>query len=103
MPAAFRVCVGGGARVASLYKEAAIGHWHFPLLGRRDIPGRLSSVELHEFVSLTGEKRAAIFRRRSPLNRLGVAVQIGPLRMTGQRPHAHGWVPPRVWEYPGSN
>jgi len=27
--------------------------WHLPLLGRRDIPGKLSSVELREFFSFT--------------------------------------------------
>jgi hypothetical protein len=30
--------------------------WHLPLLGRRDIPAKLSSVELREFFSFTDEK-----------------------------------------------
>jgi len=31
--------------------------WHLPLLGRRDIPGKLSSVELREFFSFTNGPR----------------------------------------------
>jgi Domain of unknown function (DUF4158) len=74
-------------------------HWDLPLLGRRDIPGKLSSVELREFFSFTDDDLAAIFRRRSRLNRLSIAAQIGFLRMTGQTLDAYGRVPPQVWEH----
>ena len=48
--------------------------WHLPLLGRRNIPGKLSSVELREFFCFTDDDPDAIFRRRRRLNRLGIAV-----------------------------
>jgi hypothetical protein len=73
--------------------------WHLPLLGRRAIPGKLSSIEVREFFSFTDDDLAAIFRRRSRLNRLGIAVQIGFLRMTGQTLDAYGRVPTQVWEH----
>src|SRR3974390_2879092 len=79
--------------------EAAMERWHLPLLGRREIPGKLSTVELREFFSFTDADLQAIFRRRRRLNQLGIAVQIGFLRMTGQTLSAYGRVPPQVWKH----
>src|ERR1700674_4253839 len=84
--------------VPPFYKEAAMERWHLPLLGRREIPGKLSAVEPREFFSFTDDDLRAIFRRRRRLNRLGIGVQTGFLRMTGQTLDAYARVPRQVWE-----
>lgn len=55
------------------------------LLGRRTFPRQLSLFEIEQFFSFTPQELRAIRTRRGALNRLGVALQVGFLRMTGRQ------------------
>lgn len=52
-------------------------------LGRRQLPSDLSAFELEAFLTFVGSERRAIEERRQPALKLGLALQIGFLRMTG--------------------
>jgi hypothetical protein len=62
-----------------------VQRWQIPFLGRSSIPRQLSLFEIEQFFSLTSEELRAIRTRRGSLNRLGVALQVGFLRMTGRQ------------------
>jgi hypothetical protein len=57
--------------------------WQIPFLGRRSLPRQLSLFEIEQFFSFNAEELRAILTRRGALNRLGCALQVGFLRMTG--------------------
>lgn len=59
-------------------------HWRAPYLGLREIPPSLDDFELTTFFSFSAAELTAIRSLRKPLHRLGLALQIGFLRMTGQ-------------------
>lgn len=59
--------------------------WQIPFLGRRTFPRQLSRFEIEQFFSFSPEELRAIRTRRGALNRLGVALQVGFLRMTGRQ------------------
>ena len=52
-------------------------------LGEECFPEDLTEAEIAGFFTLTDDERRAVDRRRRPLNRLGVALQIGFLKLTG--------------------
>ena len=52
-------------------------------LGWERFPDDLTDPEIAYFFSLAEEEQRTVDRRRRPLNRLGVALQIGFLRLTG--------------------
>ena len=56
--------------------------WHEQYLGLKQIPTTLSAVEIEHYFTLSPSEMAIVGTRRRPLNRLGVALQIGFLRMT---------------------
>jgi hypothetical protein len=53
-------------------------------LGWERFPENLTEPEIAHFFSLSVEIRRTVQRHRRPLNRLGVALQIGFLLLTGQ-------------------
>jgi hypothetical protein len=57
--------------------------WQIPFLGRRLLPRQLSLFEIEQFFSFNAEEFRAILTRQGALNRLGCALQVGFLRMTG--------------------
>ena len=59
-------------------------------------PDDLTEPEIAHFFSLAEEERRIIDRRRRSLNRLGVALQIGFLRLTGTPLNSVEMIPPRV-------
>tara|TARA_R110001592_G_scaffold254129_3_gene517540 strand:- start:89926 stop:92844 length:2919 start_codon:yes stop_codon:yes gene_type:complete len=59
-----------------------VPHWQTPYLGIRTLP-RLSSWEIDHFFTLELEEREEICTRFRGVNRLGVALQLCFLRMTG--------------------
>ena len=59
--------------------------WQIPFLGRSRIPAQLSPFEVEQLFTLTNKELEAIRTRRGALNRLGVALQLGFLRLTGRQ------------------
>ena len=75
--------------------------WHRPYLGRRQLPSKLSWVEVEHFFTLTAADLAEIRRRRRTRNRLGIALQFGCLRLTGRIVDSLQRVPPEVLRHLG--
>lgn len=59
-------------------------------------PENLTEAEVAHFFSLSEDGRRAVHRRRRPLNRLGVALQVGFLRLTGAPLNSVEMIPPQV-------
>jgi hypothetical protein len=57
--------------------------WHGAFLGRRRLPRALSGFELEAFLIFTGAEGRAIEQRRTSALRLGLALHVGFLRMSG--------------------
>ena len=58
--------------------------WHGTYLGLREIPRELSEFELQAFFTFSSTERAWVQRRRGPALRLGLALHIGFVRMSGR-------------------
>ncbi len=76
--------------------------WQGMFLGRRRLPRDLSAFELEAFFTFVGAERRAIEERRHPALKLGLALQMGFLRMTGRPLEAVGAVPPALWRHLGA-
>ena len=76
--------------------------WQAAFLGRRRLPRALSAFELEAFFTFTGAERRAIEQRRTPALQLGLALQLGFLRMSGRPLDAVGAVPPALWRHLGT-
>ena len=76
--------------------------WHATFLGRRRLPRDLSGFELEAFFTFTGTERRAIEERRTAALKLGLALQMGFLRMSGRPLAAVGAVPPALWRHLGA-
>ncbi|MFN2255977.1 MAG: DUF4158 domain-containing protein [Candidatus Promineifilaceae bacterium] len=75
--------------------------WQIPFLGRRAFPRQLSLFEIEQFFSFSAEELQAIRSRRGALNRLGCALQVGFLRMTGCQLNSVRVLPASVLNYLG--
>lgn len=71
-------------------------------LGWERFPENLAEPEVAHFFSLSEDDRRAVHRRRRPLNRLGVALQIGFLRLTGAPLNSVEMIPPQVLAHLGA-
>ena len=60
-----------------------MSRWEHRYLGREQFPDTLSALEIEQFFTLSDIELASVRERRTPLNRLGLALQIGFLKMTG--------------------
>jgi hypothetical protein len=78
-----------------------VDDWHVTYLGRRRIPRDLTAFELEAFFSFTATERREIAERRGPALRLGLALQVGFLRISGRLLDAIGVVPPMLWRHSG--
>ena len=58
--------------------------WQYPFLGLTHIPATLSPFEIRWFFTLSETELAAVCSRHRPLSQLGIALQLGFLRMTGR-------------------
>ena len=77
--------------------------WHATYLGRRRIPRDLTAFELEAFFSFTAAECSAIrVRRDSSELHLGLALQVGFLRMSGRQLDKVGVVPPLLWKHLGA-
>ena len=71
-------------------------------LGCERFPENLTEPEVAHFFSLSEDDRRAVRRRRRPLNRLGVALQVGFLRLTGAPLNSVEMIPPQVLAHLGA-
>jgi hypothetical protein len=75
--------------------------WQIPFLGRNSIPRQLPLFEIEQFFSFNAEELRAIRTRRGALNRLGCALQVGFLRMTGCQLNSVRALPPSILRHLG--
>ena len=59
--------------------------WQTSYLGLRDLPRELSEFELQAFFSFSRNELELIARRRGDNHKLGLALHIGFVRMSGRR------------------
>ena len=72
-------------------------HWRTPYLGLREIPPGLDEFERSTFLSCTASELATIRGLRKPLHRIGLALHIGFIRMTGRTLGAFERIPKNLW------
>lgn len=79
-------------------------HWKGSFLGLKRLPRELTDFEIEAFFTFTFTlaERALIEGRRRPELKLGLALQIGFLRMSGRLLDAVRMVPPALWRHLGS-
>ena len=58
--------------------------WHATFLGIRELPRELTGFELQAFFTFSAAERQIIDERRQPVLKLGLALQIGFVRMAGR-------------------
>jgi len=71
-------------------------------LGWERFPENLTEPEVAHFFSLSEDDRRAVHRRRRPLNRLGLALRVGFLRLTGAPLNSVEMIPPQVLAHLGA-
>lgn len=59
-------------------------YWHTPYLGISAIPKELTQFELHNFFTFTPAEHRSIDARKEKLHRLGLALHVGFIRMSGR-------------------
>ncbi len=75
--------------------------WHATFLGLRHLPREVTAFEVEVFFQFTAEEARIIEERRRPELKLGLALQIGFLRMSGRLLDAVRIVPPLLWRHLG--
>lgn len=75
--------------------------WREQYLGLVEFPPAVASAEIDQFFTLNHDELAAVRKRRGPLNRLSVGLQIGFLRMTGRTLNSFQILPAAVLEHLG--
>ena len=78
-----------------------MNHWQAMFLGLKQLPRELSGFEIEAFFTFTASERALIEARRGPSLKLGLALQIGFLCMSGRVLDAVRIVPPALWKHLG--
>ncbi len=76
--------------------------WRATFLGLKRLPRELTAFEIQAFFVFTAEEKQLIEdRRRGPELKLGLALQIGFLRMSGRVLEAVRIAPPVLWRHLG--
>ena len=75
--------------------------WQTTYLGMRELPRDISGFELQAFFTFSPAERALIDARRGDAHKLGLALHIGFLRMSGRLLDAFRIVPPALWRHLG--
>ena len=75
--------------------------WPTSYLGLRDMPGEISEFELQAFFSFSRAELELIAPRRSDRLKLGLALHIGFVRMTGRPQNSVRAVPPALLRHLG--
>jgi TnpA family transposase len=76
--------------------------WREQYLGMSQFPQAIAAAEVDQFFTLSRGELKAVSTRRRPLNRLGVGLQIGFLRMTGRTLNSFQIIPAAVLEHLGA-
>ena len=76
--------------------------WRSIFLGASELPRELSAFELEAFFTFSADERQLIEQRRAPSLKLGLALQIGFLRMSGHPLDAFRIVPANLWRHLGA-
>ena len=75
--------------------------WQTPYLGLRDLPRELTDFELQAFFSFSHAEFELIARRRGDNHKLGLALHIGFVRMSGRPLNSVRAVPPVLLRHLG--
>jgi hypothetical protein len=75
--------------------------WQATFFGFKQIPRELTAFEIEAFFTFTATERQVIEQRRRPTLKLGLALQIGFLRMSGRVLDAVRVLPAVLWRYLG--
>ena len=75
--------------------------WHVTYLGLKRLPRDLTVFEVEAFFTFSVAERRVIEARRGPELKLGLALQIGFLRMSGRLLDALRIVPAMLWRHLG--
>ena len=73
--------------------------WQTTFLGMRELPRDISDFEMKAFFTFDGVEREAINARRGDAHKLGLALHIGFLRMSGRLLYAFRVVPVNLWRH----
>ena len=76
--------------------------WQTTFLGLRELPHDLSAFELQAFFTFSRAEHELIQARRGNALKLGLALHIGFLRMSGRLLDAVRVVPPALWRHLGN-
>ena len=76
--------------------------WHATFLGLRRLPREITAFEIEVFFRFSAAERRVIEERCRPELKLGLALQMGFLRMSGRLLEAVRIVPPLLWRHLGS-
>ena len=76
--------------------------WQAVFLGARELSREISAFELEAFFTFSGAERHLIEQRRDPSLKLGLALQMGFLRMSGRLLDAFRIVPGNLWRHLGA-
>src|ERR1700693_4599825 len=76
--------------------------WQSVFLGARELPREISEFELQSFFTYGQVERKVIAARRRPTHRLGLALHIGFLRMSGRPLDAFRIIPASLWRHLGA-
>src|ERR1019366_6759476 len=79
-----------------------MGNWQATFLGLKQLPRELTGFEIEAFFTFTLAERQLIEDRRRPGLMLGLALQIGFLRMSGRLLDAVPMIPPALWRHLGT-
>ena len=71
--------------------------WRTTYLGMRELPRDITAFELQAFFTFSRAERELIGARRGESLKLGLALHIGFLRMSGRVLDAFRVVPPALW------
>ncbi len=75
--------------------------WHTTYLGLRELPREISTFELQSFFTYSRTERELINARRSNAHKLGLALHIGFLRLSGRLLNSVRIVPTTLWRHLG--
>jgi hypothetical protein len=75
--------------------------WHTTYLGLKDLPRELSTFELQTFFTFSRSERAVIDARYGPKHKLGLALHMGFLRLSGCSLKSIRVVPASLWAHLG--
>jgi TnpA family transposase len=78
-----------------------MSRWDYCYLGHDRFPAILSELEIEHFFTLSGTELDLVRERRTRLNRLALALQIGFLKMTGGTLNSVEIIPATVLEHLG--